>query len=114
MSDLPLTDDQLRQAEPVEHQIFATEAEELAALRAEIRRLRLRLAAAEQVATLCGWLGVDHSETGKAATQAWMDWSHEYGSPSPSPEWRERIRVLAMRRDEIRSATLARLAGAKP
>lgn len=95
--------------DPVEHQAFDTHAE-IAALRDEIRRLRLRVAAAEQVATIFGWCGIaDDSERGKAATQAWMDWAHEYGTPHASPEWAERIRVLAARRDETRSAVLARL-----
>lgn len=81
------------------------------ALLAEVDRLRTRLAAAEQVATLVGWCASrDHSERGKAATQAWMDWANAYGAPERDEAWDERIRELARRRDEIRAHTLAAIA----
>lgn len=75
-------------------------------------RLEARLAAAETVCTIYGWCGnAEDSLKDKAATQAWMDWHNTYGSPKPSPEWRQRIAELAARRDAIRAKTLAAIRG---
>lgn len=78
----------------------------------EIRKLRRRLAVAEQVCVLFGWApGVAASDEGKATEQAWQDWEREYGQPGASQEWRALIQHLALRRDETRRQTLERLRG---
>lgn len=81
-----------------------------AAAKVEIERLRQRLAAAEQVCVLYSWIGIpDQTDRGKAALQAWIDWSHQYGPLPKSAEWNDRITELARRRDEIRAATLRKI-----
>ena len=66
----------------------------------EVAYLRQRLAAAEQVATLYGWIASPtESKTEKAVEQAYLDWANAYKPSGPSPEWRARIDELAARRD---------------
>ena len=76
---------------------------------AEIDDLRRRLAAAERVCYLVGISGArSESDRDKAATQAWMDWSHDY-RPLVTPVSDKEIAELATRRDVIRQRTLERL-----
>jgi hypothetical protein len=74
-----------------------------------LRELDRRLRAAEQV---CGLVGMNASdrqtERGKALTQAWMDWAHEYAG-SAVPVSNKEIVDLAARRDHIVAETLARI-----
>lgn len=83
-------------------------------LREEVHRLRLRVAAAEQVCVIFGWTAAaGTSDRDKAVEQAWQDWADAYGAFSPTPEWRERVKELARRRDEIRAQALAKIRGAR-
>jgi len=72
-----------------------------------------RLAAAERVCVMFGWLGIDDSERGKAAHELWCDWLEISGvstDPADHPDLSdERIRELAARRDATRDQTLRRL-----
>ena len=82
--------------------------EDTLALRDLAWKLRTQLDAAEQVCILFGWTSLgDDSDKSKAVEQAWHEWAAEYGSMSPTPEWRQRIKELARRREEIRARTLA-------
>lgn len=75
-----------------------------------IEDLQQRLKAAERVCQIVGVTGADTiTLRGKAKTQAYLDWAHAYGHLA-EPVSAEEITVLAARRDEIREATLARLA----
>jgi hypothetical protein len=98
-------------AAEVNWQAIAEERERL--LRAQgdlLRQANERLAAAEQVCVIFGWTGLDDgSDESRAVAQAWHDWAGAYGSISPTREWRTKVKKLARRRDEIRSATLAKL-----
>lgn len=79
-----------------------------------LRRTKEELAAAAQVCVLFGWTAAaGTSDKDKAVEQAWQDWADAYGSISPTPVWRERIKELARRRDEIRAQTLAKIRSAR-
>lgn len=73
----------------------------------EVEQLTERLKAAETVCTIFGWTGYgEEGRREKAAVQAYMDWANAYGAPRPDPEWNERVRTLAARRDEERGRAL--------
>lgn len=75
----------------------------------EIEDLRRRLAAAERVCYLVGITGATGStDRDKAKTQAWMEWSHEYGNLAVRLTDDE-VLALAARREVIRNNTLVRL-----
>lgn len=72
-----------------------------------LKAANARLAAAEQVCVIFGWTGLaDDSDESRAVSQAWHDWAATYGSISPTPEWRARIKALARRREEIGTRTV--------
>jgi hypothetical protein len=75
----------------------------------ELEDLRRRLEAAERVCYLVGITGAaGQSDRDKAKTQAWMDWSNEFGRLGPRLTDDE-ILQLAARRDVIRNHVLARI-----
>lgn len=75
-----------------------------------VRKLEHRLWHAERVCGLVGMTASDRqTERGKALTQAWMNWSHEYQGQAVRVSDME-VTELARQRDEIVEATLERLA----
>ena len=77
-------------------------------LLAEVEALRERVAAAERVCVILGGLPpLDDSVRGKAALQAWLDWSAAYHRHAAGVSLQQEAE-LARRRDEIRAATVAR------
>lgn len=74
-----------------------------------VRHLEDRVRMAERVCALVGINATDRqTERGKALTQAWMHWSHSYGGRAV-PVTDDEVAKLAAERDEIVTATLARI-----
>lgn len=75
-----------------------------------VRELQTRLRSAEQVCVLVGINAASReTERGKALTQSWMDWHHEYGGRT-IPLSDIDVRNLAERRDRRVAETLAAIA----
>lgn len=87
------------------------EAAERAGYERARAELAARLEAAELVCALVGITGGRDGQRGKALTQAWMHWSHDYGHGSITDEL---VAELAGKRDRIREATLLRLRAEYP